>query len=209
MARKPVVLVTGASGEMGHGLIHRVADLGTFDVLALDLRPLDPELARCCAATLVGDILDRHLLDRLMSEFEISVVFHLAALLSTRGEFVPETAQRGDERLRLGDAPRRLAAPALRLLRPRGHAHPVHGHAGRDPGPAHPDGRARGSADDPGVQRLGELLDKGIYVVGFSYPVVPQGAARIRVQISAAHEPADLEQAVAAFVEVGRAHHVI
>jgi len=92
MARKPVVLVTGASGEMGHGLIHRVADLGALDVLALDLRPLDPELARCCAATRVGDILDRHLLDRLMSEFEISVVFHLAALLSTRGEFVPETA---------------------------------------------------------------------------------------------------------------------
>ncbi|MBI2015733.1 MAG: NAD-dependent epimerase/dehydratase family protein, partial [Candidatus Rokubacteria bacterium] len=78
MARKPVVLVTGASGEMGHGLIHRLAELGTFDVLALDLRPLDPELARRCAATRVGGILDRHLLDRLMSEFEISVVFHLA-----------------------------------------------------------------------------------------------------------------------------------
>ena len=92
MARKPVVLVTGASGEMGHGLIHRLAELGTFDVLALDIRPLDPELAQRCAATRIGDILDRHLLDRLMSEFEISVVFHLAALLSTRAEFVPETA---------------------------------------------------------------------------------------------------------------------
>jgi nucleoside-diphosphate-sugar epimerase len=77
---------------MGHGLIHRIADLGTFDILAVDLRPLDPELSRHCAATRIGDILDRHLLDRLMSEFEISVVFHLAALLSTRGEFVPETA---------------------------------------------------------------------------------------------------------------------
>lgn len=92
MARKPVVLVTRAGGEMGHGLIHRVADLGTFDVLAVDIRPLDPDLERCCAATQVGDVLDRHLLDRLMSEFEISIVFHLAALLSTRGEFVPETA---------------------------------------------------------------------------------------------------------------------
>ena len=58
-------------------------------------------------------------------------------------------------------------------------------------------------------QMAAQLLDKGIYVVGFSYPVVPQGAARIRVQISAAHEPAHLEQAVAAFVEVGRAHRVI
>jgi threonine 3-dehydrogenase len=92
MARRPVVLVTGASGEMGHGLIHRLAELGTFDVLALDIRALDPELARCCAATRVGDILDHRLLERLMSEFEISVVFHLAALLSTRAEFVPETA---------------------------------------------------------------------------------------------------------------------
>jgi len=92
MARKPVVLVTGASGEMGHGLIHRLAELGTFDVLALDVRALDPELARRCAAVRVGDILDRHVLDRLRSEFEISVIFHLAALLSTRAEFVPETA---------------------------------------------------------------------------------------------------------------------
>ena len=92
VARRPVVLVTGAGGEMGHTLIRRLAEMGALDVLALDLRPLDPELARCCAAVRVGDILDRHLLDRLMSEFEISVVFHLAALLSTRGEFVPETA---------------------------------------------------------------------------------------------------------------------
>jgi threonine 3-dehydrogenase len=92
MARKPAVLVTGASGEMGHGLIHRLADLGTYDVLAVDVRPLDPELARRCTMTVVGNVLDRHLLDRVMSEFEISVIFHLAAILSTRAEFVPETA---------------------------------------------------------------------------------------------------------------------
>ena len=92
MSRRPVVLVTGASGEMGHSLIRELAERGTFDVLALDVRPMEPELARRCAATRVGDVLDRHLLDRLRSEFEISVVFHLAALLSTRAEFVPETA---------------------------------------------------------------------------------------------------------------------
>jgi nucleoside-diphosphate-sugar epimerase len=92
MARKPVVLVTGASGEMGHGLITHLADLGAFDILALDNRPLDPELSRRCAAVQIGDILDRHLLDRIRSEFEISIVFHLAALLSTRAEFIPETA---------------------------------------------------------------------------------------------------------------------
>jgi glycine C-acetyltransferase len=45
------------------------------------------------------------------------------------------------------------------------------------------------------------MLEKGVYVVSFSYPVVPQGKARIRAQVSAAHSRADLERAVAAFVE--------
>jgi len=58
-------------------------------------------------------------------------------------------------------------------------------------------------------QMAADLLREGIYVVGFSFPVVPKDAARIRVQISAAHEPAHLEQAVAAFVRIGRAHRVI
>lgn len=92
MARKPVVLISGASGEIGHGLIDEIAERGAFDILALDVRPLDPDLARRCAAVRIGDILDRHLLDRVRAEFEISAVFHLAALLSTRAEFVPESA---------------------------------------------------------------------------------------------------------------------
>jgi glycine C-acetyltransferase len=48
------------------------------------------------------------------------------------------------------------------------------------------------------------LLDHGIYVIGFFYPVVPKGQARIRVQISAAHDTAHIEQAIAAFTSVGR-----
>ena len=48
------------------------------------------------------------------------------------------------------------------------------------------------------------LLTEGIYVVGFSYPVVPQGAARIRVQISAAHERPHLDRAIEAFTHIGR-----
>lgn len=47
------------------------------------------------------------------------------------------------------------------------------------------------------------LLDEGIYVIGFSFPVVPQGAARIRTQISAAHSEADIDRAIAAFAKVG------
>ena len=49
------------------------------------------------------------------------------------------------------------------------------------------------------------MLEEGIYVIGFSYPVVPKGQARIRVQISAAHEMEDLDRALAAFEKVGRA----
>jgi glycine C-acetyltransferase len=49
-----------------------------------------------------------------------------------------------------------------------------------------------------------KLLQRGIYVIGFSFPVVPQGQARIRIQLSAAHTPEQLERAVAAFGEVGR-----
>jgi glycine C-acetyltransferase len=45
------------------------------------------------------------------------------------------------------------------------------------------------------------MLEKGVYVVGFSYPVVPQGKARIRTQVSAAHSRDELERAVQAFVE--------
>jgi len=48
------------------------------------------------------------------------------------------------------------------------------------------------------------LLDEGIYVIGFSYPVVPKGKARIRTQMSAAHSAAEIERAVAAFARVGR-----
>ncbi len=54
-----------------------------------------------------------------------------------------------------------------------------------------------------------QLLDKGIYVIGFSYPVVPQGQARIRIQVSAVHTDEHLEHAVRAFQEVGRELKVI
>ena len=48
------------------------------------------------------------------------------------------------------------------------------------------------------------LLQEGIYVIGFFYPVVPNGQARIRVQISAAHDTSQLEKAIAAFIAVGK-----
>jgi glycine C-acetyltransferase len=54
-----------------------------------------------------------------------------------------------------------------------------------------------------------QLLDEGIYVIGFFFPVVAKGQARIRVQLSAAHEQAHLDKAIAAFVKVGKALNVI
>jgi glycine C-acetyltransferase len=53
------------------------------------------------------------------------------------------------------------------------------------------------------------LLEEGIYVIGFYYPVVPQGQARIRVQMSAAHTKDHLEKAIAAFIKVGKELKVI
>jgi glycine C-acetyltransferase len=49
------------------------------------------------------------------------------------------------------------------------------------------------------------MLERGVYVIGFSYPVVPKGKARIRAQISAAHSKQDLERALEAFAAVKRA----
>lgn len=86
------MLVTGANGEMGHGLIEKLSDHGGVDILALDIKEVDPALRPRCAHAIVGDILDQNLLGRLVSEFEITTIFHLAALLSTRAEFTPETA---------------------------------------------------------------------------------------------------------------------
>jgi len=54
-----------------------------------------------------------------------------------------------------------------------------------------------------------KLLAEGIYVVGFSFPVVPKGQARIRTQMSAAHEPDHIDRAVAAFAKVGKELGVI
>jgi glycine C-acetyltransferase len=54
-----------------------------------------------------------------------------------------------------------------------------------------------------------KLLDEGIYVIGFYFPVVPKGKARIRVQLSAAHEQHHLEKAINAFIKVGKEMGVI
>lgn len=92
MIRKPVVLITGAGGEIGHGLIAHLAESGTRSVITLDVNALEPALARKVQREFTGSIMDKALLERVLSEFEVETVYHLAALLSTRSEFTPTTA---------------------------------------------------------------------------------------------------------------------
>jgi nucleoside-diphosphate-sugar epimerase len=84
-------LVTGAGGEIGHGLIVRLAASGR-PIVTIDIAPLDAALSRLVLREVTGSITDANLLDRLLAEFEIDLVFHLAALLSTRSEFTPLSA---------------------------------------------------------------------------------------------------------------------
>ena len=92
MIRKPVVLITGAGGEIGHGLIAHLAAEGRQPVITLDVNPLEPALGKMVQREFTGSIMDKSLLERVLSEFEVETVYHLAALLSTRSEFTPVTA---------------------------------------------------------------------------------------------------------------------
>jgi threonine 3-dehydrogenase len=89
--RKPVVLITGAGGEIGHGLVTRLAASGS-PIVTLDVSALDASVAPHVSREFTGSITDVALLDRILAEFEVDRVFHLAALLSTRSEFAPVTA---------------------------------------------------------------------------------------------------------------------
>ena len=91
---KPVVLITGANGEIGRSLLQTVAEHGGYDVITLDLA-LPPEKMRpLIAASYAGNIMDRYLLDQVAAHHEVDMVLHLAALLSARGERDPELAHR-------------------------------------------------------------------------------------------------------------------
>lgn len=88
-------MITGADGEVGHGLIERLAALQERpSIVALDVHMLDRALRPMIDRLIVGDILDTKLLETLTMEYEIDTVYHLAALLSTSSEFHPEMAHR-------------------------------------------------------------------------------------------------------------------
>ncbi len=89
---KTVVLVTGANGEIGRSLLQTLARSGGYDAVTLDLTPLPEAMRPLVTASYAGNIMDRYLLDQLAAHHEVDMVFHLAALLSTRGERDPELA---------------------------------------------------------------------------------------------------------------------
>ena len=90
--RRPVTLITGANGEIGHGLITLLYDKGKKNMIGLDIDPLDNTVRDKVEEGIQGNVLDRNLLERINTEYEISAVYHLAAILSTRAEFSPMTA---------------------------------------------------------------------------------------------------------------------
>lgn len=90
--RKPVVVITGAGGEIGHGLIDRLAARQEHAIVTLDVSRLDPSIAGKVDREITGSILDKSVLDRILAEYQVELIFHLAALLSTRSEFTPVTA---------------------------------------------------------------------------------------------------------------------
>ena len=87
--RKKIVFITGAAGEVGQALIKELSKSKSHLLVTLDLAPLPGDVSD--GIHIQGDILDKALLDRLVAEYEIDTIYHLAALLSTRAEFSPET----------------------------------------------------------------------------------------------------------------------
>lgn len=92
--RKEVILITGANGEIGHGLITYLGKDHSANIIAVDVQPLDDSLMPYCERFIQGDILDNMLLGRLVAEYDILTIFHLASILSTKAEYNPEAAQR-------------------------------------------------------------------------------------------------------------------
>jgi len=90
--RKPATLITGANGEMGHGLITTLHEKNYRNLVAMDLNKLDNSITDYCSEKIIGNILDVDLIEQLNSEYAFDTIYHLAALLSTRAEFSPRSA---------------------------------------------------------------------------------------------------------------------
>lgn len=88
------ILITGANGEIGQGLVASLAERAGVRIIALDLHPPAEAIRARCHRVVTGDITHNDLLDSLAADFDFDVIYHLAALLSTRSERQPRLAQR-------------------------------------------------------------------------------------------------------------------
>ena len=114
---KTAVLVTGANGEIGRALLAALAEDGGYEIVTLDLTPPPDATRSLSVASYAGNIMDRYLLDQVAAHHDVDIVFHLAALLSTRSERDPELAHRVNVEGTL-NAMRTAQAQSSRLGRP-------------------------------------------------------------------------------------------
>jgi threonine 3-dehydrogenase len=89
--RRKATLITGAAGEIGQALVDSLVKISDQQLITLDIQPAPAGVAGK-VIHIQGDILDKSMLSRLVSEYEIDTIYHLAALLSTRSEFTPTAA---------------------------------------------------------------------------------------------------------------------
>jgi len=94
MPKDETILITGANGEIGHGLIHHLCAQRSPRIIATDIQPLDGSLKSECHTFLQGDITDPALVARLGADYAFTTIYHLASILSTKGERDPELAHR-------------------------------------------------------------------------------------------------------------------
>jgi len=90
MSRKQIILITGANGEIGKNLIDYLSNVGSNNIVTLDLQPLE-ETSKIYKH-ITGSILDHQIIDDINAEYEITVIYHLAAMLSTKSEYSPFNA---------------------------------------------------------------------------------------------------------------------
>src|SRR4051812_32164441 len=117
------ILITGASGEIGHGLIERLAASGGDRILALDLHAPEDALRAKCYRFITGDIADPAVLENLAAAYDLDAIYHLAALLSTKSERQPRLAHRVNvdgtlNLLELGVGQARQQERAIKFLYP-------------------------------------------------------------------------------------------
>lgn len=117
------ILITGASGEIGHGLITRLSEQGRDRILTLDLHAPADELRVRCYRSITGDIADTALLENLAAAYDLDAIYHLAALLSTKSERQPRLAHRVNvdgtlNLLELGVGQARQQGRAIKFLYP-------------------------------------------------------------------------------------------